>query len=129
MEVRKGRLASIAKSRPAKVWICSAGRADTESLLEPGREITAQNGAARSAAAGKRQRCSGSTGKAENGTTSELHTKNLLLKTVSVRPGRTPVPEKADGCSTAGQKTRRGADGFDLIVTVLPAFVKRKLSV
>ena len=38
------------------------------------------------------------------------------------------MPEKADGCSTAGQKTRRGADGFDLIVTVLPAFVKRKLS-
>ena len=105
-----------------------AGRAGTESLLEPGREITAQNGAARSAAAGKRQRCSGSTGKTENGTTSELHTKNLLLKTVSVWPGRTPVPEKADGCSTAGQKTRRGADGFDLIVTVLPAFVKRKLS-
>ena len=105
-----------------------AGRADTESLLEPGRKITAQNGAARSAAAGKRQRCSGSTGKTENGTTSELHTKNLLLKTVSVWPGRTPVPEKADGCSTAGQKTRRGADGFDLIVTILAGFVKRKLS-
>jgi hypothetical protein len=66
-------------------------------------------------------------------TASDLHRKNLLQKTYRRGPAECQSREKVCGCSAAGRtlpgsKTQRTADGFDLIVTILAGFVKRKLS-
>jgi len=102
-------------------------------LLEPAGKIAAQNGTAGSTAAGKRQRSGSGTGQAKNSTASDLHRKNLLQKTYRRGPAECQSREKVCGCSAAGRtlpgsKTQRTADGFDLIVTILAGFVKRKLS-
>ena len=102
-------------------------------LLEPAGKIAAQNGTAGSTAAGKRQRSGSGTGQAKNSTASDLHRKNLLQKTYRRGPAECQSRKKVCGCSAAGRtlpgsKTQRTADGFDLIVTILAGFVKRKLS-
>ena len=110
-----------------------AGRTDAQCLLEPAGKIAAQNGTAGSTAAGKRQRSGSGTGQTKNSTASDLHRKNLLQKTYRRGPAECQSREKVCGCSAAGRtlpgsKTQRTADGFDLIVTILAGFVKRKLS-
>ena len=96
-------------------------------------ETVPQNDTAGSTAAGKRQRSGSGTGQAKNSTASDLHRKNLLQKTYRRGPAECQSREKVCGCSAAGRtlpgsKTQRTADGFDLIVTILAGFVKRKLS-
>ena len=59
--------------------------------------------------------------------------KTSCKKTYRRGPAECQSREKVCGCSAAGRtlpgsKTQRTADGFDLIVTILAGFVKRKLS-